>query len=846
MMRHERRQVSYLLRQTFHQPYPLSQPPLFHPPLSNPPPQLGFPIPISMEPSQPHSMDNNTIAQHDPSSSSSIWDLTYLLDFHLDDDSSVPPLSVDFDHLTNHPLPEPFNLPSPPPPPPPHDDIIDNDKVRKRDPRLTCSNFLAGHVPCACPELDAKLEDEGLPGKKRARTARASSSSSGIARCQVPTCEADISALKGYHKRHRVCLRCANAAAVVLHGEDKRYCQQCGKFHILSDFDEGKRSCRRKLERHNKRRRRKPADSEASAGHELQHVTQNEDFSFDGEAGKDFSNSSGEINEKEASLDHEDEPLAILRSAPETQNNSNDDVPSLVASGDTQVNSGKDVSNISNSPSYCDNKSAYTSMCQTGRISFKLYDWNPAEFPRRLRHQIFQWLASMPLELEGYIRPGCTILTTFIAMPKTMWKNLLEDPLCYVCDLIAPGKMLSGRGTALVHLDDMIFRVMKDGTSVMKVEVNVQAPRLHYIHPTYFEAGKPMEFVACGSNLLQPKFRLLVSFSGKYLKYEYCVPCPHNRTGDNVSCAFGNQLYKIHVPHTEESLFGPAFIEVENESGLSNFIPVLIGDKEICTEMNRLQQKLDVSFLFEQFQSASVGSVCNSCQAFALRHASSSDLLVDIAWLLKDPTSENFDRVMTASQIQRYCYLLDFLICNDSTIILGKILPNLMILTESMKPNIEAYRMSGIDVTQLLKCMHNAIDCIYQKYQNDGGRIVLSEMEGFQVAQSCFQDNMPSVAIKNQGIMSMADAKLGVSGSSTSNDRNERIPLLKREIIMNMEELPKPSRHGYLPRGFLGSRPALFVIASVAVCLGLCVAVLHHGRVSELAVSIRRCLFNNY
>ncbi|KAF9611227.1 hypothetical protein IFM89_027777 [Coptis chinensis] len=53
----------------------------------------------------------------------------------------------------------------------------------------------------------------------------------------------------------------------------------------------------------------------------------------------------------------------------------------------------------------------------TGRISFKLYDWNPAEFPRRLRHQIFQWLSSMPVELEGYIRPGCIILTLFIAMP---------------------------------------------------------------------------------------------------------------------------------------------------------------------------------------------------------------------------------------------------------------------------------------------------------------------------------------------------------------------------------------------------------------------------------------------
>jgi hypothetical protein len=41
----------------------------------------------------------------------------------------------------------------------------------------------------------------------------------------------------------------------------------------------------------------------------------------------------------------------------------------------------------------------------------------------------------------------------------------------------------------------------------MKVNVKGHAPRLHYVHPTFFEAGKPMEFVVCGSNLLQPKFR---------------------------------------------------------------------------------------------------------------------------------------------------------------------------------------------------------------------------------------------------------------------------------------------------------------------------------------------------
>ena len=159
---------------------------------------------------------------------SSIWDFSYLLDFNLDDQDGI--------FTNSNSLPLPLNDDDDAAAP----EISKNDRVRKRDPRMTCSNFLAGRVPCACPELDAKLEDEGLPVKKRARTARASAS----ARCQVPGCEADISELKGYHRRHRVCLRCANAATVMLNDEAKRYCQQCGKcdfcftlFFSFTSFD---------------------------------------------------------------------------------------------------------------------------------------------------------------------------------------------------------------------------------------------------------------------------------------------------------------------------------------------------------------------------------------------------------------------------------------------------------------------------------------------------------------------------------------------------------------------------------------------------------------------------------
>lgn len=45
-------------------------------------------------------------------------------------------------------------------------------------------------------------------------------------------------------------------------------CCSLYRFHLLSDFDEGKRSCRRKLERHNKRRRRRNTDGVSMMGKE--------------------------------------------------------------------------------------------------------------------------------------------------------------------------------------------------------------------------------------------------------------------------------------------------------------------------------------------------------------------------------------------------------------------------------------------------------------------------------------------------------------------------------------------------------------------------------------------------
>ncbi|XP_010504729.1 PREDICTED: squamosa promoter-binding-like protein 15 [Camelina sativa] len=80
--------------------------------------------------------------------------------------------------------------------------------------------------------------------------------SSTTARCQVEGCKMDLSNAKAYYSRHKVCCIHSKSSKVIVSGLHQRFCQQCSRFHQLSEFDLEKRSCRRRLACHNERRRK--------------------------------------------------------------------------------------------------------------------------------------------------------------------------------------------------------------------------------------------------------------------------------------------------------------------------------------------------------------------------------------------------------------------------------------------------------------------------------------------------------------------------------------------------------------------------------------------------------------
>lgn len=133
------------------------------------------------------------------------------------------------------------------------------------DPHLTCLKLGKRHY-----FEDVSGGGGGLAGEKKGKggycggggkTAAVVGGYTAVTRCQVDGCNVALMNAKEYHRRHKVCEMHSKAPKVVVLGLEQRFCQQCSRFHVVSEFDDSKRSCRRRLAGHNERRRKSSHDS---------------------------------------------------------------------------------------------------------------------------------------------------------------------------------------------------------------------------------------------------------------------------------------------------------------------------------------------------------------------------------------------------------------------------------------------------------------------------------------------------------------------------------------------------------------------------------------------------------
>nr|AMK59673.1 GLW7 [Oryza sativa Japonica Group] len=114
----------------------------------------------------------------------------------------------------------------------------------------------------------------------------APSGGGGGPRCQVERCGVDLSEAGRYNRRHKVCQTHSKEPVVLVAGLRQRFCQQCSRFHELTEFDDAKRSCRRRLAGHNERRRKSAADT--AHGENCRHAGQDAGRSHQGTGNPPF------------------------------------------------------------------------------------------------------------------------------------------------------------------------------------------------------------------------------------------------------------------------------------------------------------------------------------------------------------------------------------------------------------------------------------------------------------------------------------------------------------------------------------------------------------------------------
>ncbi|TKY59902.1 Squamosa promoter-binding protein 12 [Spatholobus suberectus] len=127
------------------------------------------------------------------------------------------------------------------------------------EPLLTLKLGKRLYFEDVCPASDSKnlsFSKDPVSSLSTGKKCKSNGQSVQYPCCQVEGCGLDLSSAKDYHRKHRVCESHSKSPKVVVAGLERRFCQQCSRFHSLLEFDEKKRSCRRRLSDHNARRRK--------------------------------------------------------------------------------------------------------------------------------------------------------------------------------------------------------------------------------------------------------------------------------------------------------------------------------------------------------------------------------------------------------------------------------------------------------------------------------------------------------------------------------------------------------------------------------------------------------------
>ncbi|KAE9607971.1 hypothetical protein Lal_00003460 [Lupinus albus] len=137
-----------------------------------------------------------------------------------------------------------------------HDDSTGKKEEQVETSAAQEPSSVSGEPPFLTLKLGKRLYFEDVSTGSDSKKCKSNGQKLQHPSCQVEGCGLDLSYAKAYHRNHRVCENHSKSPKELIFGSECRFCQQCSRFHGLLEFDDKKRSCRRRLSDHNARRRK--------------------------------------------------------------------------------------------------------------------------------------------------------------------------------------------------------------------------------------------------------------------------------------------------------------------------------------------------------------------------------------------------------------------------------------------------------------------------------------------------------------------------------------------------------------------------------------------------------------
>ncbi|KAL6627744.1 hypothetical protein ACP70R_031470 [Stipagrostis hirtigluma subsp. patula] len=553
-------------------------------------------------------------------------------------------------------------------------------RVSPEDGSAECSNAAArnGENHTAVVQRGQSSEDE---------RPRKGACSSYPPSCQVDGCQADLSSARDYHKRHKVCEAHTRTTVVCIKNVEHRFCQQCSRFHLLQEFDQGKKSCRSRLAKHNGRRRK----VQPQIGVDGNSKSENQSLStilfllLKQLSGIESGSSSEQINHSNylvnllknlaamAGTQEYQDMLKKTNSTAISSNAGNYVANGITVQGQTIQPIPVGTETLAEEPPVkrrvqdFDLNDAYIEEVEsrTDKIVFKLFGKEPKDFPVDLRSQILNWLSHCPSDMESYIRPGCVILTVYLRLPNWLWYELYDDPAPWIEKLIS----LSNDGfwrTGWVYAMVQGWMTLSCNGSLMLASpwqpvIGGKHHRL-CVTPIAVACSSTVNFSVKGFSIAQPTTKLICIFGEKYLIQEETEVLLEDTTMQQgpqcltFSCSF---------PSTS----GRGFIEVEDYDQSSLSVPFIVTEEDVCSEIRTLEHELNLSSLDETLEGIDDQRV---------PHNQALHFLQEIGWLLQRShmraMSESPQYCTKGFPVARFRWLLSFAIDQEWCAVVKKLL----------------------------------------------------------------------------------------------------------------------------------------------------------------------------